>query len=244
MSYDIQVLKAVENKLPVVAIGSTFQADLQGLMTHPDINSLADLKGHKILIASTSHSTFWPWLCHRFGFSDEQAAPYTFNLQPFLLDKTAAVQGYGTSEPFEAKEMGASVKFFLFADDGYPPYGSTMVTTNGFAAKNPEVTRAFLKATMQGWKDYLQNPAPGNVLIKQANPKMDDARIAFAVERMKTLNLLGSGDAATKGMGIMTQRRWNQTYDFLVAGKLLSPSTDWKAAFTTKFVDGLDVMPV
>ena len=243
MSYDIQVLKAIENKLPVLAIASTFQSDLQGLMTHPDIDGLAQLKGHKILIASTSRSTFWPWLVAKFGYADDQAAPYTFNLQPFLLDKSAAVQGYSTSEPFEAQAMGAQVKFFLLADSGYPPYGNTLVTTPAFAQKNPDATRTFIKATMEGWKDYLVNPAPGNALIKQANPKMTDDRIAFAIKQMKALNLLGSGDAATRGMGIMTEDRWRQTDEFLVAGKLLAPSTNWQSAFTTKFVDGLDVMP-
>lgn len=243
MSYDIQVLKAVENRLPVLTIASTFQSDLQGLMTHPGINGLADLRGHKVFIATASRSTFWPWLQQRFDYSDDQAAPYTFNLQPFLADGSSAVQGYGTSEPFEAQQMGAAVKFFLFADDGYPPYGNPLVTTRDFAAKNPEATRAFLRATMLGWRDYLQNPAPGNELIRRANPKMDDARIAFAVERMKALNLLGSGDAASKGIGTMTQARWQKTHDFLVASRLLAPAVDWTSAFTTRYVDGLDVLP-
>jgi NitT/TauT family transport system substrate-binding protein len=244
MSYDIQVLKGVENHLPLLTIASTFQSDLQGLMTHPDISGLGDLKGHRIFIASTSRSTFWPWLRQRFGYTDEQAAPYTFNLQPFLLDKTCAVQGYSTSEPFEARQMGAPVKFFLFAEDGYPPYGNPLVTTRAFAARNPDATRAFLRASMLGWRDYVANPAPGNALIKQANPKMDDARIGFAVERMKALNLLGSGDAATRGIGTMTEARWQATYDFLVQGKILAPTTDWKSAFTTQFIDGLNVVPV
>lgn len=243
MSYDIQVLKAVEKKLPVMAVGATFQSDLQGLMTHPDVSGLADLKGRRIFIASTSRSTFWPWLRQTFGFTDDQAAPYTFNLQPFLIDKTSAVQGYSTSEPFETKQLGAETRFFLFADDGYPPYGNPLVTTPDFAARNPEAVRAFLRATAMGWRDYLSNPAPGNALIRQANPKMDEARIAFAVERMKALNLVGGGDAAARGIGIITEARWRKTYEFLTSNQLLAPQADWQSAFTTKFVDGLDVLP-
>ncbi len=243
MGYDIQVLKAVEKKLPVVTVAASFQYDLQGVMTHPDINSIADLKGHRILIASTSYATFWPWLKQRFGFTDDQAGPYTFNLQPFLVDPKLAVQGYGTSEPFEAKEMGADVKFFLFADSGYPPYGSPMVTTTRLATQQPEVVRGFVRASLLGWRDYLRNPAPGNALIKQANPKMDDARIAFAIAQLKALHALDGGDAKTGGIGVMTAARWQQTRDFLVTGKILSPVADWHAAFTTKFVDGLNIMP-
>ncbi len=94
MGYDIQVLTSVANGLPVTTIGTSFQFDLQGVMTHDDINALADLKGHKILIAASSHIAFWPWLKQRFGFTDDMAGVDTFNLQPFLVDKTLAMQAY------------------------------------------------------------------------------------------------------------------------------------------------------
>src|SRR5919197_1380998 len=43
MGYDIQALKGVEQGLPVVTIGTSFQYDLQGMLTHDDIKTLADL---------------------------------------------------------------------------------------------------------------------------------------------------------------------------------------------------------
>ncbi len=242
MGYDIQTLGAVAKGLPVITIGTSFQYDLQGVMTHSDINSIPDLKGHKILIASTSYATFWPWLKQRFGFTDDMAGAYTFNLQPFLIDKSLAVQGYATSEPFEARKEDPGVKFFLFAKEGYPPYGSTMVTTTGFLGKNKPAAAAFVKASLQGWKDYMSNPGPGNVLIKQDNQKMTDDRIDFAIKTMKDIKLLDGDAAATQGIGIMTDARWQATYDFLVKADLLKASTPWKSAFTTEFVKDLHIM--
>ena len=242
MGYDIQTLTSIEHGLPVMTVGASFQFDLQGLMTHDDVNSIADLKGRKILIASSSHATFWPWLKQRFGFTDDMAGAYTFNLQPFLLDNSLSVQGYLTSEPFEAAKMGGKVKFFLFADSGYPPYGTTIVTTKPLVAKSPDVMQAFVKASMEGWASYMGDPAPGNVLIKEANPKMTDDRIAFAIQKMKAVKLINGGDAATKGIGTMSDARWKATRDFLVAGGLLKESTDYKQAFTTRFVDNMHVM--
>jgi NitT/TauT family transport system substrate-binding protein len=242
MGYDIQTLSSVEKGLPVVTIGTSFQYDLQGLMTHPDITGIADLKGHKILIASSSHATFWPWLKQRFGFTDDMAGVYTFNLQPFLLDKTLAVQGYATSEPFEARKQEPGVKFFLLASDGYPPYGSSMVTTRPFIAKNPDATAAFVKATLEGWRDFVNNPGPANALIKADNPKMTDDRIAYAIQQMKALKVLNGDAAATGGIGIMTEDRWHRTYEFLVKADLLKPATDWKKAFTLDYVKDLHIM--
>lgn len=241
IGYDIQVLKSIENGLPVTTVGAAMQFELQGVMTHDDVSSLKDLKGHKILISSASYQTFWPWLKQRFGFTDDMAGVDTFNLAPFIADKTVAMQGYITSEPFEARQAGQKVNFFLFADDGYPPYGTTMVTTNAFADKNPEAVRAFVKASMEGWRDYMTNPAPGNALIKADNPKMTDDRIAFAIKTMSEMHVLDRGDGATLGLGSMTDARWKSTRDFLVEAKLLKDSTPWQKAYTTKFVDGLNI---
>ena len=246
IGFDIQVLKSIENGLPVTTVAAAMQFELQGLMTHDDIPNLQALKGHKILISSASHQNFWPWLKQRFGYTDDMAGVDTFNLAPFITDKTVAMQGYVTSEPFEARQAGQKVNFFMFANDGYPPYGTTMVTTNAFADKNPAAVRAFVKASMEGWRDYMTNPAPANALIKADNPKMTDDRIAFAIKTMADMHVLDRGNApapgpATVSLGTMTDARWKATRDFLVQANLLKESTPWQKAYTTRFVDGLDI---
>lgn len=241
MGYDIQVLNSVARGLSVTTVATSFQFDLQGVMTHDDIGAIGDLKGHRILIAAASHTSFWPWLRKRYGFTDAQAGVTTFNLQPFLADKTVAMQAYPASEPFEARRAGAKVKFFLFADEGYPPYGSTMVSTDGFIEKHPEATAAFVRASLEGWRDYLRDPAPANALIKRDNPKMTDDRIAHAIETMKSMHVLDRGIGATEGIGTMTAARWDQTRTFLVEAGLLDPAMDWRRAFTTRFTDGLRI---
>ena len=243
IGYDIQVLKAIEKGLPVVTVAASFQKDLQGMMTHADVKSLGGLKGKTILIATSSHSTFWPWLKERFGYTDSQVKPYTFNLQPFFVDPNVAQQAYPSSEPFQAKQKGVPTNFYLFADSGYPPYGTTMVTTTKLMAEKPDVLKRFVKASLEGWKSYLTgDPSPANKLIKADNPKMSDAQIAYGIEQMKKLHVVDGGDAAKMGIGVMTDARWQATYDFMVKGGLLKKDVDYKKAYTTKFVDGLHIM--
>jgi hypothetical protein len=115
-------------------VAAGFQFDLQGIMTHAGIASLAALKGHEILIASSAHQSIWPWLKERYGYTDDQIGPYTGSLQPFFADPTVAMQGYSTDEPFEAQQAHVPVNFFLLAKYGFPPYGSSIITTRAFAA--------------------------------------------------------------------------------------------------------------
>jgi NitT/TauT family transport system substrate-binding protein len=241
MGYDIQVLKGREQNQPLVTVASSFQFDLQGLMTHDDVADIASLKGKPILIAGSSRITFWPWLREKYGFTDDQIRPYTFNLQPFFADKTVAQQAYPSSEPYQAEQQNEKVKFFLLADGGYPPYGSTIVTTEKMIAEKPDVVARFVKASLEGWRDYMKNPAPGNALIKADNPKMTDGQIAFAIEKLKENKAVDGGDAATQGIGIITTERYKKIYDFLVAGGLIDPKTDWQKGIDVKFVKDLKV---
>jgi NitT/TauT family transport system substrate-binding protein len=239
MGYDLQVLKMLEQGHPVVTVATSFQFDLQGMMTHDSVASLGDLKDKTILVATSGRTTWWPWLKAKYKYTEEQTKPYTFNLQPFFADKNVVQQSYPSSEPFQAKQQGVPVKFFLFAHDGYPPYGTTMVTTRGFIENKPDVTARFVKASLEGWKSYMRNPAPANALIRVDNPKMSEEQIAFGIEQLRALKVLDSGDAQTMGIGIITQARWNASYDFMVSAGLLKPEVDWKQGFTDRFVKTL-----
>jgi NitT/TauT family transport system substrate-binding protein len=243
MGYDFQVLSGISKGLPVITIGTSFQKDLQGMMTHADVKDLGDLKGKTILVATPGRTSWWPWLKHKFGYTDEQTQPYTFNLQPFFVDDNIVQQSYPSSEPFQAIQKNVPVNFFLFADYGYPPYGTTMVTTTKFVAEHPDVARRFVKASLEGWKSYLKgDPAPANALIKADNPNMSDAQIAFGIKRMNELQIVDGGDAKTMGIGIMTEARWKADYELMADNDLLPKDTDWKKGFTTEFVKDLKIM--
>lgn len=243
MSYDLAVLSGIEKGFPVVTVGASFQKDLQGMLTHADVPGLGALKDKTILVATSGRTTWWPWLKARYGYTDAQSRPYTFNLQPFFADTTTVQQAYPSSEPFQALKQGVKANFYLFADDGYPPYGTTIVTTHKAVADKPDLVARFVRASIEGWKSYLANPAPANALIKQDNPKMSDEQLAYAVQRLKELKVFDGGDAATMGAGIITEARWKRTYEYMVQAGLLKAETDWKKGFTTQFVKDLKVMP-
>ena len=243
LGYDFQVLSAVEANIPVTTVAASFQFDPQGMLTHDDVKSLADLKGKTILVAGSGRTSWWPWLKAKYGYSDAQARPYTFNLQPFYADHDVAMQAYPTSETYQADEAHVKTHFFLFADAGYPPYNTTVVTMRDTLKNKPDMVARFVKASMEGWKSYLADPAPGNALIKKDNPQMTDAQLAYGVAQMKKLGLVTGGDAARLGIGTMTDARWKRTYDYMVQAGLLKSATPYRSAYTLQFVDNLKVMP-
>ena len=243
MGYDFQVLKSLEQGLTPVTVAASFQHDLQGLMTHDDVLSLGALKGKTILVATAGRSSWWPWLKTKYGYTEEQVRPYTFNLQPFFADRNIAQQGYMTSEPFQAEKGGMKARFFLFARDGFPPYGTTIVATQKMAKEKPDAVSRFVRASLEGWKSYLADPAAANELIKKDNPNMKDDQLAYSVGKLKENQIVTGGDAAKMGIGTMTDERWRKTYDYMTSAGLLKPEVDYRQAFTTQFVKDLRIMP-
>jgi NitT/TauT family transport system substrate-binding protein len=236
IGYDLQVLKGLEQKLPAVAVAGFFQGDPQGLLTHDDVKGLDGLKDKTILVASSGQTSWWPWLKSKYGLSDAQTRPYTFNLQPFFSDPAVTQQAYASSELFEARKDGGKANFYLFADDGYPPYGNTLITRRDLIEERPDVLRRFVLASAEGWKSYLSDPSAGNALIKRDNPNMSDELLAWGLDTLKRYKLVDGGDAAEAGIGVMTDARWQKTRDFMVESGLLDKDVDWKQGYDLRFV--------
>lgn len=198
----------IQAKAPVVAVMAAFQKDPQVLIAHPrdDVRSIADMRGKPIMVSTDTKTAFWPWLQKKYGFSDTQIRPYTFNVAPFLVDKNAIQEGYVGSEPFQiATAGGFQPQVFLLADNGYPGYAAMVVTQEKTVEQRPEIVRAFVAATIEGWRDYLHgDPAPANKLIKAANPDMTDDLLAFGIKQLKDHEIVDAGGK----IGAMTDARW------------------------------------
>ena len=233
-----------------VAVAAIFQKDPQVLITHPrpDIKSIADMKGKPIMIADATVSTWWTWTRSRYGFDDRQIRKYTFNLAPFLADKTAIQQGYVTSEPYTIESQGKiKPQVFLLADYGYPGYANFILARGKDVRERPEIVRAFVEASIDGWKGYLNDdPARANALIRKDNPDMTDAIIAQAIRQMRERGMVEGGDAQTLGIGAMTDKRLKTFFDLMSGNKVFDANLDYRKVFDTRFVNkgrGIAVKP-
>jgi NitT/TauT family transport system substrate-binding protein len=243
MADALQVVSAIEQKVPVVAIAATFQKNPTAIIAHPGVAALADLQGKPIAIGAASNTTFWPWLKQRYAFVDSQKRPYGFSVQPFLADPALSQQGFATSEPFSIEKGGIKPVVFLLADLGYPPYSEALVVTRDTLAKRRDALVRFVRASSEGWKSYLANPEPGNALIKRDNPQMSDELLAYSLRKMKEYAIVGGGDAATQGLLTMTNVRWTQTIDFLRNVGLTQPGVDYAQAYTLSITRDVKVLP-
>ena len=243
MGYDVATINAVEQNLPLITVAANFQTEPVGLIAHPDVGRIEDLKTRTLLIGQASESTYWPWLKAKYGFTEAQKRPYAYSVQQFLVDKNVAQQGYITSEPYAIEKAGIKPKIFHLAKYGYPPYAQTVVTLTKTVKARPDVIRRFIEASALGWKSYLKSPAPGNALIRKDNPQMDDDQIAYSIAKLKEYGIVDGGDAKKLGLFTMTDARWKRTFEFMRDAELVKPGVNVHKAYTLEFVKQIRVLP-
>lgn len=243
MADGLQVLSAIEQDVPVTAIAATFQKNPTVLIAHPGVARIEDLKGKPIAISAAANTTYWPWLKQKYAFTDAQKRPYGFSVQPFLADPALSQQGFATSEPFSIEKAGIKPVVFLLADLGYPPYSEVLAVKRDTLAKRADAMQRFVRASAEGWKSYLANPAPGNALIRKDNPEMSEELLAYGVRKMREYAIVEGGDAKAGGLLTMTEARWRSTVDFLRSAGLAKAGTDYTRAWTLDVTKNVRVLP-
>jgi NitT/TauT family transport system substrate-binding protein len=237
----LQGFDAVAHDVPTVEIAAMFQKDPQVLIAHPDqgIQTFDDLKKLTLFVSKEGMATYYQWLKADFGFKDDQVKPYTFNPQPFLVDKKSAMQGYVTSEPYAIEKEGKfKPKIFLLADQGFSAYSTLIETRRDLVEKKPDLVQRFVDASILGWRNYIYGDnAAANALIKSQNPEMTDALLAYSVAKMKEYGIVDSGDAKTLGIGAMTDARMKDFFDKMVRAGVVKADLDYRKAYTLQFVN-------
>jgi NitT/TauT family transport system substrate-binding protein len=246
----LQSFDAVANNVPVVAVAAIFQKDPQAFFTHPESNikKLQDLKPLTLFVSKEGISSYFQWLKAEYGFSEAKVRPYTFNPQPFIVNRQSSMQGYVTSEPY-AIEKAAKFKpgIILLSDYGYNPYSTLIETRSDLIDKKPDLVQRFVDASIIGWYNYLYGDnAPANAMIKQLNPEMTDELLAYSAAKMKEYGIVDSGDALRDGIGAMTDARVASFFDKMVRAGVVRRDIDFRKAYTLRFTNkgiGLDLRP-
>ena len=241
MGTQMRTLNARNQGVPIVSVAAWYQKDPQSIMVHEGagIDSLAALKGKAIYLPGIARSNYWPWLKAKYGLSDDQIRPYDSSFRALALDRQASSQGYLTNDAFHSGKLGIVCKSLLLADYGWGAYANTLDTTEKTIQERPEVVRAFVKATNEGWKRYIENPARAHALILQVNPEQDSTLMDITHKTIRDRSLAESADTRGGKYGAMSDARWESFYKDMVAAGALPPTIEYRKAYTLQFLKDL-----
>jgi NitT/TauT family transport system substrate-binding protein len=235
-----RVFEAVQQGLPGVAIAAFYQKSPVVLLSHQDAgnDTLADLKNKPILIAANDRQSHWLWLKAKYGYTDDQARPYTFSMVPFLVDKNLSMQGYITDEPYQLRRQGVQPVVHMLADNGYLDYNNVVLASPRMVAEKKPIVARFVDATIKGWQSYLNgDPKPANDAISRVNPDLPSGLLDYARSAMKHYGLFDSADVRKGGLGAMSDGAWSAMYQMMSRIGALPAGIDVRKGYTLEFVN-------
>lgn len=196
--------------LPIVQFAAVFQDDPSGLLVNAAsaVQKFEDLQG-KTVIARPEWA-FLKFLQKKYGLT-LNVVPQNFSVAAFLGNKEAIQQGYFIAEPYHIVNAGGRMPRFLSTwDAGFRAY-AVLVAHRQFAREHPAELKAFVRAYVKGWKDYIEgDPKAAHEALKQANSNNTDDFMRFS-RKMIIDEKLVTGRDATGGasqIGRLTRERF------------------------------------
>jgi NitT/TauT family transport system substrate-binding protein len=228
------VLVDVSRGLPLVAVAATMQQDPQAVMVHANspVHTFADLNGHTVAVKPGS--IWFQYIVKKYGLKNVREIPATYSVASFLADPNYIQQCFVTSEPYFARQAGADVRTLLISATGYQPY-RVIFTSKSFLADHPDVVAKFVKASMQGWANYLKNPTMVDHDLAKLNPAMSPEQMQFSIDTLKRDRFIAGDGTADSHLGHFTAARWNRTYQQLLDLKVIAHPFDPSTAYSLRF---------
>jgi NitT/TauT family transport system substrate-binding protein len=234
MAASDQILEAVADGQPLIAVAATMQHDPQGIMVRKDspVHSFADLNGHTVAVKAGS--TWFEYLVKRYQLDRTREIPATYSVANFVADPEYIQQCFPTSEPFFARQAGIETRVLLISDAGYSPY-RVMFTTQDFFRAHPDAVAKFVRASLRGWHDYLNDPAAAHAVIAKLNPALNPEWMQFSWQALRDGHFVTGNDSSGAHLGEMAPDRWATMYQQLFDLQMIGKPFDPKTAYTLQF---------
>ncbi|MEC9092327.1 MAG: ABC transporter substrate-binding protein, partial [Planctomycetota bacterium] len=194
------------------------------------ISRFEDLEG--VTLAVGSDTAFYKFMQQKVELKNVKLVSYSGSNASFLADKSYAQQAYSISEPILVKRKGARPVSLMLSDLGFNPYTSCLFVSEKYLTTHPELIHKFVKATQQGWIDYIANPKPANTEMEKLNKEHD---LEALNEGATAASQLCQPDSS-HSVGSMTEKRWNDLVSQLQSIGMLKPDFQLGKAFTVDFL--------
>jgi NitT/TauT family transport system substrate-binding protein len=144
------------------------------------------------------------------------------------VDVTAA---FATGGLIKMRQKGLKLNIIWPSDYGIHFYSDTLATTDRLIAENPGLVSRFLRASLKGWQDAIEDYKQAvNVTLKYSQIKDPELQTAM-MEAM--LALVHTGEDR---IGWMKPERWQGMYKILFEQRLLARPFDVSQAYTLQFL--------
>lgn len=228
-----------DDKLPVTAIAATIQHNTSGIMSRQGdgITRPKGMEGkrygtwdqdvEKAIIKSVVETDGG-------DFDKVELVPSGDEVSGLQANQFDCVWGYEGWGLQNAKVQNYPCDYFSFRsiDSTFDYYTPVVVANNDFLAQQPEVAKAFLRATKKGYEYCVTNPDDAAQILCDAAPETD-AELAKASAEY----LADQYTADASSWGIIDPDRWAAFYAWMNDNQLTPVALDVNGGFSMDYLE-------
>ena len=228
-----------DDQLPVTAIAATIQHNTSGIMSRAGegIDRPKGMEGkrygtwdqdvEKAMVKSVVETDGG-------DFSKVQLVPSGDEVSGLKSNQFDCVWGYEGWGLQNAKLQDLSCDYWSFRsiDSVFDYYTPVVVANNDFLSEQPEVAKAFLRATKKGYEFCVTNPDEAAQILVDAAPETD-AELAKASAEY----LADQYTADASSWGIIDPQRWAAFYTWMNDNQLTPVALDVNGGFSMDYLE-------
>lgn len=227
--------------LPLLAIAQIGQRGQQGYAVKADsgIESPADWAGKIVGFkgAAAPPDLFAILEANGLGEDDIDLVNIGFDPRVFVEDQVDVYPLFLSNEPFTIENrLNTAITIFEAAEYDVPTLGLAYVTSEEYAADQPEVVERFLRAAIRGIEWAAMNREQALEIVGIYAPEEDPELMAFMLDAELAAATEGIG---ADGIGLFDDERWLALYEVLLRHDGLEAEIEPAEAYDSAFVDEL-----
>lgn len=163
---------------------------------------------------------------------DMDLVPVQWDLGLFINGSVDVFPGFSINEPFQARKAGLEVELLRPAQSDLKLYGDVLVTRQELILESPDIVRAVVEGTLEGWREAVSNPGEAIALILEHDSLLQTDHQEFMLNASRSLLSPLRSDA-----GRSSREVWEEMVNLLVTyGDLEEGSVKPENLYTNTFV--------
>jgi NitT/TauT family transport system substrate-binding protein len=231
------LLQARAEGKPVVAFATLNQRSPFAIISLADKNILRpqDLVGKTVAISDGGAALQYQALIRSQAIEASavnQVVRTSFGIDPLVNGEVDAFGGWIINEGVALQESGAKPNFLLLSDYGIDTYDLLIFTTEDMIANHPDKVERFLRASLGGLQDVIDNPDKAIETTLTYDNKL------VADEQLRRLQaFIPLIQPAGTQLGMMQPEVWQFNYQLLLDNHMLSAEQEVTKAYTLDFLN-------
>lgn len=208
------VMKLISEGAKVRVLATILQGNPNAVtaLKKTGLKSVADMKGKSVAMPNAgSQSSMFPLVLAANGLKESDIKlvnmPPQSMVASLIQGSVEVILGSVDQYDIQLKAQGQEFDSYLFIDSGAPTVSTSIIASDDFLAKNPDVAKKFVAASLKGWYATLDNPTEAVAAMKKMFPDANEKLAPAQIEATRFLMCVNRA----RFVGKATPEQWADT---------------------------------